>query len=32
LRTSAKASEKLGRGLQYHAACRTASMLCIIRW
>jgi hypothetical protein len=32
LRTSAKASEKVGLGLRYHAARRTGSMLCIIRW
>jgi hypothetical protein len=30
--TSAKASEKVGRDLRYHAACRTACMLRVIRW
>ena len=32
LRTSAKASEKVGLGLRYHAAHRTVSVLCAILW
>src|SRR5215204_3029063 len=30
--TSAKASEKVGRDLRYHAACRIALTLRVIRW